>query len=130
MPTTIRDIEPHMLAYDPLSAPHGNPDGRLAGVTGWRELLDGDMFLTGQRADITGPFAGHLPLLIGGDCGPCRCGAVWTRSAVSGGTVIRDGWGLMNYNAREPLRESSEFHFEIGACRDAFSAARPAAHLP
>jgi hypothetical protein len=102
-------------------------EGGLVGVTEWRALLDGDLFLTGQHPDFNGPHAGFLPLLVCSDCGSCWCGAVWTRFSISGASVIWDGLGWMDDNVWEPLGESRQFHFEIGHYRDVISTARLAA---
>ena len=107
-------------------APH---TGRaLVGVTEWRALIDGNLFLTGQHPEFEGPCAGLLPLLVCSDCGMCWCSAVWTRFSLSGESVIWDGFGWMDHDIWEPLRESPVFHFEASHYREVISAARLAAH--
>ena len=64
----VRAIAPQQFQYSPAQAPFGNSDVILVGVTEWRALIDGDLFLTGKHPDFTGPYAGLLPLLVCSDC--------------------------------------------------------------
>jgi hypothetical protein len=119
----VRMIQPAILEHSGSR----NPDGGLVGVTEWRALVDGDLFLTGQHPDFTGSHVGLLPLLVCSDCGMCWCGAIWTRFAMQDECIIWDGLGFMDIDVWEPLSDSPRFSFEIGHYRDVFAAARLAA---
>jgi hypothetical protein len=125
----VRAITPQQFQYSPEQAPFGNSDGMLVGVTEWRALIDGDLFLTGQHPDFTGPYAGLLPLLVCSDCGMCWCHAIWTRFSISDESVIWDGFGVVHDEVWEPLSESPRFRFDVSHYRDVISAARLAAQI-